>query len=182
MSLLTDAAVQEDGETIRALRARITQLEAMLDSIGAGGIDPLMARDHVAQHLIHAAITALRQALDAKQQANPVGTLSVKVTGPRTNIDFEWSDRLRELPAGNHKLYLCPQPAQQPAIPNGWKLVPIVPNRWMLKEAQAASKCYGDFDARPDNEWSEWLGLIWEGMVDAAPEAPAQQLTTGGAA
>ena len=38
------ATLQAANETIQALRARITQLEAMLDSIGAGCIGPLVRR------------------------------------------------------------------------------------------------------------------------------------------
>lgn len=73
-------------------------------------------------------ITALRQALEAEQQASvkdsltahaeqqdePVAEVSIKVAGPKTVVDMEWGDLLHGLPAGNYKLYTRPQPAQQP--------------------------------------------------------------------
>lgn len=75
------------------------------------GADPSTARR--ASPEAEAALDALRQAL-AEQQAEPVATVSIELIGSRTTVDIEWGDRLHELGAGNHKLYIAPQPAQQP--------------------------------------------------------------------
>lgn len=87
------ATRQGDAEIIQALHARIHQLEEMLASVGAGGVEPLKPQPQGKQ--------------------DPVGVVSITIDGPRTTIDLAWNDRLSELQAGNHWLYTHPQPPRQ---------------------------------------------------------------------
>ena len=48
MTVFSAAAHDEDGDTTKALRARIQQLEEMLAAVGAGGIGQLMPRNPAA--------------------------------------------------------------------------------------------------------------------------------------
>jgi uncharacterized protein YceH (UPF0502 family) len=92
MSALSAAAADEDGDTIRTLKAllgranalcsmrfdRIKELELMLEAIGAGGVGPLMnaaqqaleRSDKISGYVNNRkAIAALRQSPEVEQQA-----------------------------------------------------------------------------------------------------------------
>lgn len=57
------------------------------------------------------------------------------------------------------------------AVPQGWKLVPVEPNKQMRYHAQKAS-----MDHSPHGEWvkDEWPDVkrMWDAMLAAAPQPP----------
>ncbi len=111
----------------------------------------------------------------------PVASIYITPSGER-----EFDDWRVDLPAGRNLLYTHPQPAQQPAIPEGWKLVPVEPTLEMLdaglKRKSQARWMDGasPLRARTDNlrPANEIAALQWEAMLSAAPEAPVRQPLT----
>ena len=83
---------------------RVMELEDRLDSIGTGGVEPLKPQPQVVKR--------------PKCEQEPVATLSIEVAGSMTKIDFEWSDLVHQLPAGNHKLFIQSQPQSEPLTPS----------------------------------------------------------------
>lgn len=49
-----------------------------------------------------------------QDEQEPVGTVSIEVTGSTTKVDIEWGDLPPQLQAGSYDLYTRPQPQQEP--------------------------------------------------------------------
>jgi hypothetical protein len=92
-----------------------------------------------------------RAGFDEAMQAQHGGTLT------KEDLDTCWS----ELPGYAWRRAADAAHAQQPAAPEGWKMVPIVPTDWMIEKA-ASLPSNGTFNYE-----------IYQAMVNAAPTAGA---------
>lgn len=115
------------------------------------------------------ALQALRQALEVEQD-EPVAYAvpgAVKWKRRQSEVTIKLTRKPHPEYGFTEPLYTSPQPAQ-PAIPPGWKLVPLEPTTEMVHEIEHASRLGGIWTA----------ASIYQAMLYAAPEAPAQQPLT----
>lgn len=130
------------AKELRRLHARVEELEAVLDAVGAGGVSAqriTQAADHIAQD---------RKVVAAQE---PFGYFKAE--------PFGWRD-CAETEEGAVALYEAPQPQ---AVPEGWKLVPERPTQNMCEAAK-----YG-IDARLSVfKWAD----AYKVMCNNAPTPP----------
>lgn len=66
-----------------------------------------------------------------------------------------------------------------PAVPEGWKLVPVEPTQAMKKAAKKVDMDHGSFREWVEEDWPDHK-RVWAAMLAAAPEAPAPAGKEGG--
>ena len=122
--------------SIAAMKQALEALEASFDIL-----DPSMYPNE--ENMVAYAITALRDALEQQEKVEPVG--------------YIWRTHAGELKFAEKTSWNCWTPVYttpQPAIPDGWQLVPVEPTPEMQRAMQQA----------------EWPDEAYKAMLAAAPK------------
>ena len=167
--------VQELGAMLRGnCNRRIVELEAQLEAIGAGGVEPLRPRKCL--HKISEPTPRRAGWLDQ------LGFELVEHGGVRLVVDDCGNEReasLTERVLWDALIEADGKKAAHAAVavPDGWKLVPVEPT----EDMKAAAVKYANGAAVYKNVAAEALrieegiyGEVYEAMLTAAPQPPAQ--------
>ncbi len=121
--------------------------------------------------LCHEAATALRAALAER----PAEQAPVAWMCSNTELMHKGYQMFSATGGGdwNIPLYTAPQPAKPP----GYKLVPVEPTDEMLEMGQWLE--YPESGSRMQPVRMEDVRGVWKAMLNAAPEAPAQEKSNG---